>query len=948
MERAIGVGILQGEIRDDGTEALGRGAVVVTGNERAARSVRRAYDDLLRAAGRDRWEPATVMSWSAWTTSLWRQMLVEGRTRALLLNTFQEHAVWKEILAGDTTADSLRGVDGLADMAAEAWKRMCAYAASPQVRGGRVRGVSALLDEQNGNSDTAAFARWARVFEQRCNDERLLTMAGLDAVLSEEVRTRNLRLEASELLLVGHDRMMPAQERLLDALRSSGIVISHAGGRVHHERRLLTAATDEAEELRACARWAAAWLDREPRMQIAVIVPDLGTERAGIERVFREILAPDLESIAANEGTAPFEFSLGRTLAEAPMVAVALELLRWAGGALPLDRVSALLVSDYFAGRNSPGQVSGAHAGEREARAAFDAYKLRREGMLRPEITIARMVRQVAGSKQAVKLPGLLTALRRLQRTAGEFGERAQSYGEWAEALRDLLAGAGWGPAAAETSEEFQLRERWESALDVMATLDFRGAAVEYADALRAIERIAQTSTFAPESRSAPVQVMGPLEAAGSEFNAVWFLRAGELAWPPVTGSLPLVGWGLQRDLGMPGTDVALDLDAATRITERIVASGREVVVSYARISGEARQRASPIVRGMDLEEIAIGDLAGGPPVREAVAIERVEDLGPIRPLPDGVVSGGVRILELQAACGFRAFAEQRLGSIDLEGTALGLSAKESGIAVHTALESFWTEVKSQAALIAMSVEERAGALTRAIDEGLKTAEQTSNGVWEVAYLQTQRERLRRLLERWLEVETKRPAFTVVKQEAREEVHLGPLRFQLRVDRVDLVDESRVLIDYKTGAAAPAAWMGERPDAPQVPLYAILAAREMAEAYGSEDLWRGSGGAELGAVAFGNVRAGEGARMHGFASREGLLPGRLAMMEGRTFEEQVDRWREVLERLAEEFAGGDARVRPKNYPSTCLRCGQRMLCRLDASIVEEIETEDETGDGDGG
>ena len=40
---------------------------------------------------------------------------------------------------------------------------------------------------------------------------------------------------------------------------------------------------------------------------------------------------------------------------------------------------------------------------------------------------------------------------------------------------------------------------------------------------------------FAPESRDAPVQVMGPLEAAGGTFDAVWFLRAGELSWPMET-----------------------------------------------------------------------------------------------------------------------------------------------------------------------------------------------------------------------------------------------------------------------------------------------------------------------------------------------------------------------------------------------------------------------------
>lgn len=922
-------------------EALGRGVVVVTGNGRAARSLRRAYDEMLQTGGENRWEPASVMSWSTWTASLWRRMLIEGRTSALLLNPFQEHSVWRGVLAEDQDARGLRGADRLAEMAAETWARLCAYARGARTPGGKLRAIYAPLSEENRGTDTAAFARWARVFEERCEAEGLLTVAGLPAALAEAVGRGELRLGAGDLLLVGFDAITPAQERLLGALRSAGVTVSHAPGGVAGPQRLLTAAADDVEELRVCARWAAARIDRDHGGRIAVIVPDVAAERASIERVFREVLAPELESIAANEATAPYEFSLGRTLAEIPMVSAALELLRWAAGALPLDRASALLLSDYFAGVNSAAQGS-----EREARAEFDAFELRRARMLRPEITVTNTARRLAGSKRSTRLPGTLRALRRMEGMAAEFNGIAQSHGEWAQRMRDLLAGSGWGAAGVETSEEFQVRVRWESALDAMSTLDFRGQAVEYADALGAIERIAQKTLFAPQSRSAPVQVMGPLEAAGSEFDAVWFLRAGELSWPPVAGTLPLLPWGLQRDLGMPGTEVARDLDHARRVTERIVASGREVVVSYARVSGDVQQRAAAMVHCLTSAEVEVGDLAGVEPDRKPVPVELVEDAGQIRPLPDSVVSGGVRVLELQAACGFRAFAEQRLWSSEMEGRPLGLSAKESGTAVHAALECFWTEVGSQAALVAMNVEEQRAALARAIDKALGRAESTSDGAWDEAYLRTQRERLGRLLERWLEVEKTRPAFAVIQQEEKlRDVRVGPLRFELRVDRVDVVDEAQVLIDYKTGAARSADWLGERPDAPQVPLYAILADRGFEDAKALRDPEDGFGSVELGpvelgGVAFGSVRAGDGARLHGFAARDGLLPGRLTRMQAGTFGAQVDRWRDVLERLAEEFAGGDARVRPKNYPSTCLRCGQRMLCRLDASLLEEMDEEE--------
>jgi hypothetical protein len=88
--------------------------------------------------------------------------------------------------------------------------------------------------------------------------------------------------------------------------------------------------------------------------------------------------------------------------------------------------------------------------------------------------------------------------------------------------------------------------------------------------------------------------------------------------------------------------------------------------------------------------------------------------------------------------------------------------------------------------------------------------------------------------------------------------------------------------------------------------------------------------------------------MDGFATGPGVLPKRTKMTEAATLEEQVDRWRQVLTKLAWEFYRGEARVQPKNYPSTCAHCGQRVLCRLDASVLEEEEAEDGGTEGDRG
>jgi len=197
---------------------------------------------------------------------------------------------------------------------------------------------------------------------------------------------------------------------------------------------------------------------------------------------------------------------------------------------------------------------------------------------------------------------------------------------------------------------------------------------------------------------------------------------------------------------------------------------------------------------------------------------------------------------------------------------------------------------------------------------------------WDAAFVQVQRGRLRRLLGWWLELEMERRLPFEVKSSEKDfrDVQVGPLRLNVRMDRVDEVDGGEILIDYKTGSATPNDWLTERPDAPQLPLYAILSEAN-----------------RLKGVAFGLVRAGDGRGLKGYAVRDGVLPGRpTRMKEAATLEAQVTRWREVLVALAEEFYAGEAQVRPKSYPATCQHCGQRVLCRLDVASLEEDEAED--------
>lgn len=884
-------------------QALDRGATVVTGNQRAARTLRIAFDRRNRALGLHSWQPPAVMAWDTWITRLWRALLLNGQTSKLLLNRSQEHAVWRRILTADAELHSLQTPDALAEMAAEAWSLLCSYNGQERLRGSAV------------SADTRAFHRWALKFDQQCKADGLISRAQLEFALRAAASAGQLAAAtATEIALVGFDSLTPAQSSLLEGLRADGVEIEELSISIAAKQKMLVATADEREELRTAALGIRKLLEERPHARVAVIVPRLEKQRAEIDRTFREILAPELEDITASANSGPFEFSVGVMLANTPLITTALDLLRWCTGALPLERVSRLLLSPYLAPATT----------QNGARAEFDAFELRRTKLLRPEISLDWLITAIEGSRHKSRLSGLLAKLRTMLIAAKRQTRNEQrSHSEWAEAMRELLAAVSWGAGNRQDSVEFQTRRKWDSVLDELATLDFDGQRVGFVQALDAVSRIAQQTMFAPESREAPVQILGPLEAAGSTFDAIWFLRSGELSWPVPRSSNSLLPWPLQRDLAMPGTDAQLDAEHARRITKRIAESAATVVFTYANESAEGRQRQSSAMNGLHLEPVAIEEIATAE-TQTFLETEKIEDTGSLPQLPDRVIHGGAEILRLQASCGFRAFAEKRLWSTDLRTTEMGLDAAERGTIVHLALEEFWKVVKTQSALKLMPPSEREALLEQCISTALERSEKLSVTPWDAAYLDMQRERLRNLLGPWLELELTRPPFTVkLSEKELKDVQIGPLRLSVRVDRVDIGESGEIIIDYKTGVAKPNEWLSDRPDAPQLPLYAVL-----------------SEAVQLEAIAFGQVRAGKDMGLQGFSiSEESGI--RMPRQRPANLAEQVEEWRQVLTSLAEDFYTGDTRVRPKSFPTTCTYCAQRLLCRIDAASFEEAMDDEE-------
>ncbi|SEC48503.1 probable DNA repair protein [Terriglobus roseus] len=891
--------------------ALKRGAVVLTPNLRTARRLSAHFDDARRAEGTLAWQPANVLSWTAWTASLWQSALIAGSETRVLLNDLQERAVWQRVLQQDA-AQSLRPLTSQAKLCSAALRLLGAF--DIEDRFGR-------MNLQADLSDAATFAGWYRQFSNLCSDEGLLPNSYLDIEIAGLLRNRRATVVA-EYLLYGFDRLTPAQRAVADSLQQVGASLQHVEpAREQMTSPTLLACGSPDDELRACSAWAREALTGGKR--VAIIAPDLETARPELERALRSAVAPALADVTAPIHSAPYEFSTGRPLSQVGMVADALRLLRWCAGSIAIPDAGAILCSPYLSMAPTP-----------ERGAELDASVLREASatLLRAQVSLAEATAILARSDA-----GTATALRGVASAARTLEDSRNSYAFFADESRKLLQRAGWPGRQERSSTEYQAVDRWEEALDRLSTLDLLGARTTFAAFLDDLTDILRETLFAPENRGAPIQVMSVTEAAGSTADVLWFLHADDATWPPRRAMHPLLPSALQRALGMPGSETDRDENEAREATMRCVRSSATTIFSYAASGPEGHRRPSPFVEAMPgivFESAAVNEAVATPAL-----VKPVEDLISLPSLPDGVAAGGVSVLTAQAQCGFRAFAQGRLFVRELETLDAGLSARDRGEQVHTALQAFWETVKTQAELLRISKVDTNGARER--DTLLqvcieKAFANTPANQWDEAYLQVQRERLFKLLSSWLDVECQRPPFVVLHTELQVPgAQVGPLRMDMRVDRIDRVGSEEegtaasVLIDYKTGVAERKDWIGERLEAPQLPVYAI--------AGGIDDV-RG--------IAFGSVRVQkDGMKFDEMAERAGMIGPATRTKRDLPFDERMEEWRRDLQRLAEAYANGEAAVDPKDHLITCKHCAARPICRLDLTQLEPdddlTEEEDE-------
>jgi len=875
--------------------ALNPDTVVITPTPRVARQLQLDYAEHQLASGQHAWISLPVSAFGAWLAQLWnrcreRALLTSESPLPRLLPDHEERAIWQRVIAASERAESFIQLANTARSAQSAWRTAWQWDIPPATWRPPL------------NEDCAAFSDYAEQFTAWLDRHSLIDVARLPDVLFATLSTLRNHLPR-HIVLLDFDVLSPQAERFLRRLSEHGMRCEHWRQRSIVSEAVSVACPDDVSECYLAARWTRALLAADASVRIAIVVPNLTAQRETIERIFREVLSP-----------APFPFASsvqklvhvagGAVLATLPSIRCVWLLLNWIQAPLSYGEFVQLWLSPFWGNGES----------ERPER-------MRAEGLLRnaceAKVSLIGLLEKRRELESAnCDLAATWAALDALSQCQESWAEAA-SPRQWLDAISALLKSIAWQPVT-----PIDLADHWRQLLERFAALSRVLGDIHLEQACTSLRLLADETTLVDDNVLAPVQLLSPRDIQGAGFDYCWVMGCDDDSLPTAPKPNPFIPFSLQRRLNIPGASSASMLQEGRRFVEYVGMLADRVVFSYPVQMADRELHVSPLI-----SHLVACEPESLPQWREFTWWESVHRSARQEPwydvaaslVPrDALVAGGAAMFEDQAACPFRAYVHHRLLARDVDMPRFGLSARDRGIVLHGALHRLWQNLRDHETLSRLLAQDaQRGMIVAAVTQAIAALRLRRPLTLSSALAALEQQRLETLLDTWLRIEHQRAPFEVSELEAERVFTVGPLRVRARMDRVDRVGDGFAVIDYKTAPASANAWLGPRPNQPQLPLYAIHF------------------GEELAALLFAIVKTGESSFV-GTARESALAPKVKAFAEDSrmsaggtiSWPQQIAQWQTDLTQLATDFANGIATIDPKQGATTCRYCDLQTCCRL--------------------
>ncbi|MGI9222239.1 MAG: PD-(D/E)XK nuclease family protein [Woeseiaceae bacterium] len=772
-------------------DALRENAQLVTANRRLARVLQDVYARQQVAAGQLAWKTPQILEWKDWAAGL-LTTFAEHSEVPLVISPQQSKILWERCLRREIN-DPLLNIGQLAKLSRDAWNRL------------REWNVPMSACEQSvRNRDQRLFAVAAASYQSILTRESWVDEVGM-IELAIELLGSGRCSNVTTLTLAGFDRVSPLLQGLLDAYATADgtiVFIDHKQRRLGTKQAQLCTAEHADAELRSAGTWAGDRLREAPHASIGIVVSQLEQDAQRSLRLVKEGLLPGWQNAGPSINSL-VNVSYGKKLSEYPVIATALMALRWLQTDLSSSDVSALLRASVIGDARNHHRVRA---------------ELRLRNFPDQRWTASQLLEFL--SREASHSDGL-EFVARIAEQRDQLPVR-MAPGAWVELFSEVLEKISWPGVDSLSSDEFQTINRWRELLNEVARLELVIESMTVAEALARVSVIASETIFQPENKTHNVQVLGPLEAAGLDFDYLWISGASSTNWPAQGRPLSLVSRDLQREYKLPDSTPADSLAYASRVLQRLAASGGDVVFSYSQAQNDAQQTASELLGEL---VTSANNTATDPGWNAACLTDRVR---PVRTKQDPVpalaehesLSGGAGSIQRQFVEPFAAFVTGRLGLLSLWPIEPGLTPGIRGSLIHDAAQQIYADCPPNAEIQQWDEAEIRTRSSAAVSKAFRFAELNADTTLR-KILGLEKRRVQQLMYGVVAADASRDTFKIAAVEKDIEATIAGLRLRVRIDRLDLDQQGQqIIIDYKTGATKRLLGRDKMPGDMQLVVYA--------------------------------------------------------------------------------------------------------------------------------
>ncbi len=755
------------------SDSLDNAGTVVTANRRLARELGEAFAATQLAAGKQSWRTPDVHSWHDWLVSLANGTPDQEKLPARL-NEHQSQVLWERCLQKEI-GKSVPALTTLVRQCREARQRLADWQVS-------IREVARAAQGEDQKLFASVAGRYLGLLER----EEWVDDAGLANLILELIAERRIRL-AARVTFAGFERRRPVIVAVSKAMIAAGTCVGFAPVDDSGKQCSLAVFDDVAAEFRAAGAWARHQVEGNPGARVAIIADGLDKDADGIGRLVRDGATPGWQHGHSSLFQA-VNVSYGQRLSDYPAIAVALLLLRWLVRDLPSREVALLLRTPLLGTEVTTGRSQ---------------FELRLRRLPNRNWSPSMLTAELRGwgkSSGREEISEWLVLLAEFSKRRRELPKSA-SPSVWVVLVDEILRSFMWPGRPPLNSADFQLINRWRELLNEFARLGLVSASIGPVATMSRLESMAGDTVFQPEAVDARIQLMGPLEASGLQFDALWVTGVTTANWPSAATSSVLLSRRLQEKHGMPDATPADTLAYARQMLTRLVASGETVVCSHALNVEDAEQTVSDLLTPFySRTEAAVADpgwYAAG--LADRSGLKLAKDLVPVV-LPGEEITGGAETLQRQLRDPVAAFIHGRMGARNISPQAVGIPAPLRGSLIHDALYSLYIDLPSSETIRSWQGEDLGNRLDAAVNFAFARHERNTDGVLQQLF-QLERRRIWELLRQFVIVDGSRGDFAVAGVEGVFEFVAGPVHLPLRFDRIDsLGDKGIAILDYKTGS----------------------------------------------------------------------------------------------------------------------------------------------------